>query len=394
VRDVSDSRRPPVSMWRRALRLLVLSLVTLCLAEVVLRIVFDDSLFIGDTESKFWIADPELGWRHPSGVTGVFTNGFFEGRITLGNHGQRENSKNGTFDHEYENLLFIGDSTTASFEVDDDQTVPALLEHRLRAAGLLFNVINLGVRGYGTDQSVKLALEELKFFPSSRVIYYFTGNDFDNNNTVRRRGRRFGKSVFVRRGDGESFEEEYCPVPDWPASRFIHVAFDGRCRPSFEIGDSYLAEHFIRERVEGFGRGLYVVRAFNRIMYNWWLRTELERLVDFRRERARCRDYLGDQMSFLMRKLTAGTIDHASVIGLADPDATAIFDRLVDDGVIDRFVELRPAFPVDRGGPDAFRCQNDDHFCAEGNEKIADYVMALLFGSFVPPIVPSEASIQ
>ena len=254
-----------------------------------------------------------------------------------------------------------------------------MLERILRRDGRPYNVINLGVRGYGTDQSVRLALESLKFFPSSRVIYYFTGNDFDNNNTVRRRGRRFGKSVFIRREEGGLFEEEFSPVPRrWPAAAYIHVGFDAGCRPRVVRGDSLLAEHFIRDRMRGFGDGLYLVRLLNRAMYRLWLSSELERLAEFRRVRARCRGYMEDQMRFLLHRFREGSIEDVTVIGLADAEASGIFERLVEDGTVDRFIDLRPAFPPGRNGVEAFHCRHDEHFCADGNELIAAHVATIL----------------
>ncbi len=361
----------------------MMGLLSFGLAEGVLRIFFAEDLYLPDSESKFWVADPELGWRHPPDVQGVFSNGYYRGEVTLGDHGQRENSKRGTFQEGWENILFIGDSTTASFEVNDDQTVPALLEKGLRSSGLQCNVLNLGVRGYGTDQSVKLALKLLPVFPTTRVIYYYTGNDFDNNNTVHRRGRRFAKSVFIRDHDTKAFQEEFLPVPSRPDSRFIHVCFDSQCRPVIRSGRSYLAEHFVREKLAGFGHNLYLVRALNRIMYRWWLKVELDRLSDFRKERRRCSNYLEYQMRFLLQKLRHAGIRDLFVIGLADREAEAVFDHLVQDGTIDRFIELHPAFPAGSGGPDAFHCRNDAHFNGEGNELIAEFVMKGLSGSLL-----------
>lgn len=75
-------------------------------------------------------------------------------------------------------IILVGDSTTEAWEVHPDQRPHAVLE---QALGGRYEVLNLGVRAYGTDQSL-LLLEHLGMaFSPDIVIYTFCINDIRDN---------------------------------------------------------------------------------------------------------------------------------------------------------------------------------------------------------------------
>jgi hypothetical protein len=74
-------------------------------------------------------------------------------------------------------ILLIGDSFTFGQGVNDEDTFGALLEHDLNRAGKKYSVINAGVGGWGTLQSVAYARDHLSVFHPSIVVYTFCGND-------------------------------------------------------------------------------------------------------------------------------------------------------------------------------------------------------------------------
>lgn len=75
-------------------------------------------------------------------------------------------------------IILIGDSTTEAWEVEPDERPHVVLEDVL---GGRFEVLNLGVRAYGTDQSLIL-LEHLGMaFEPDVVVYTFCVNDIRDN---------------------------------------------------------------------------------------------------------------------------------------------------------------------------------------------------------------------
>ncbi len=84
-------------------------------------------------------------------------------------------------------IVLIGDSTTEAWEVDPAERPHRVLEGELDGR---FEVLNLGVRAYGTDQSLIL-LEHLGMaFEPDIVVYTFCVNDIRDN------AKRHGKPYF------------------------------------------------------------------------------------------------------------------------------------------------------------------------------------------------------
>lgn len=84
-------------------------------------------------------------------------------------------------------IVLIGDSTTESWEVDPRERPHRVLEETL---GGRFEVLNLGVRAYGTDQSLLLLKRLGMAFRPDVVIYTFCINDIRDN------AKRTGKPYF------------------------------------------------------------------------------------------------------------------------------------------------------------------------------------------------------
>jgi len=92
-------------------------------------------------------------------------------------------------------IVVVGDSYTDAFEVEREQTFPAVAERRLGECRALaarsVEMINLGRRGYGTTEEL-LALRRFGFAydPDWVVLAFLTGNDFRNNSRALRNSER------------------------------------------------------------------------------------------------------------------------------------------------------------------------------------------------------------
>jgi hypothetical protein len=319
---------------------LVILVITLILFELVLRLLFADlrSTSSGE-EDLFWQYSDIVGWEKIPNSSGIYSNGFFRGLVNNDAYGNRKNSVYGTFRKEYRTIFLIGDSTTAALEVNDDQTVPALLEARLRARGEKVNVLNLGVRGFGTDQSVLKALQMSSIISPSEIIYLYVDNDFYNNNTLRDFGRKYGKGVYIRYQNEGDFEAYNYPVPEYPENFAGVISFSKDCTPVPYIID----RSFKGQKPTKKANSLYLTRALEIIFLglneratapgeqpqiykkyadpydrylsggdkwgNFWVA-----YLDYGSVRQRCRLYFQDQMFYLLSKLRS--IDSLERIGV------------------------------------------------------------------------------
>lgn len=121
--------------------------------------------------------DKDLGWATKKGYKAEpYTMQGKHPVVTI-----THNSQGLRMDHEADQskniVAFTGDSLTYGFWVDDKKIVSARLNEML---GRQYEVINLGVGGYGTDQSfLRLLRDGVKYNPKIVVHGFFT-NDFSN----------------------------------------------------------------------------------------------------------------------------------------------------------------------------------------------------------------------
>jgi hypothetical protein len=95
-------------------------------------------------------------------------------------------------------IVMLGDSITFGHRVRDDQTFSALLESRSGR----FEVVNLGVEGYGTDQELIVLREEGLRRRPDVVVLNFCSNDVLNNALDRdHQDGRTPKPYFTQEGD-------------------------------------------------------------------------------------------------------------------------------------------------------------------------------------------------
>lgn len=121
---------------------------------------------------------PELGWENiPSKTT---TNGKIT--YTTNSRGMRSPEVDSSKEH----ILVVGDSVAFGLGVNNNETVSHYLEKREPIASLGYQVLNLGVPGYGIGQyylNLKRHIDKLN--PKLIVLILYTTNDLDetiNNN--------------------------------------------------------------------------------------------------------------------------------------------------------------------------------------------------------------------
>jgi lysophospholipase L1-like esterase len=197
------------------------TVVCLVVLEVGLRLAGYQPLF--DTYSKpelFWRYDPVLGWAHQPDQSGTYVGPKpfpieFRAKVRLNSLGLRgpelTDVPPGGF-----RVLFLGDSIVAGFEVDDDKTFAALLGSKLTAElGAPVQTANAGVRGYGTDQEYLYYRDAGRRLRPDLVVLQATYNDLEDNTTLHRARRPFGKAAFSLQ-EGGDLKLVSSPVPEYP----------------------------------------------------------------------------------------------------------------------------------------------------------------------------------
>jgi lysophospholipase L1-like esterase len=208
--------------WAKKLLLLFSSLLIGCLLlEVVFRQVGYRPLYeVYSKPEIFWRKDPQLGWSLTPGAHDRYVGPRpfpiqFRQQIRINSLGLRgpelqELPPGGR------RIIFLGDSETAGFEVAEGQTfasvVGEIVEPQL---GAPVQAINAGIRGYGTDQALLLYRERLRRLRPDLVVYDQVSNDIDDNMTLHRPRRPFGKPAFAMRPDG-TLRPVGVPVPEYP----------------------------------------------------------------------------------------------------------------------------------------------------------------------------------
>lgn len=416
----------PVPRIATVALLLAALLVSAGIAEIGARTLLSDRLeqVPRHAESLFWEADDELGWSHVPSATGDFSDGVFRGHVHLAADGVRLNAATDTRVDGWANWLAIGDSTTASLEVDDDETFPARLETLLRGRGAHVNVVNLGVRGYSTGQAVGVALRYAHSHAVARILYLYADNDVYNNNTLKHPARVFGKPALIRSApDGAFHWVRPDRDSDWADGSLI--VLDARCAPFVHHSRADVRrspfERVFSER--GWARlksDVYLARLAELVARQIAYRLlgdlafappgeELDRepyeLIAEQRGRwseafeaaywdggvlrERCHAYFTDQMAAHLERLRAiEGLERVDVFEFPSPSTVRVsadtpldeiptmrmFRDLGRRGLVDSFTSITAVLREEGRKLSELSCASDPHFCAAGNRWLAEQI--------------------
>ena len=169
-------------------RLLVNTALGLAAIAVAIVIVDLAAFYLFDIKpngyraERFFEFSPRFGHEHRAGFTGNYYR-YLVGEkheVSINEHGYADAER--AVEKTRPRIALIGDSTTEFWEVDEPERGHNVLEARLDGR---FEVLNMGVRGYGTDQSLLLFAEKGVRFDPDVAVYTFCINDIA--------GHRFGR---------------------------------------------------------------------------------------------------------------------------------------------------------------------------------------------------------
>lgn len=127
--------------------------------------------------------DPYLGWSHIPNARGLWYNKEFTNYVKINSKGLNDLEYPYKKEKDVFRIIIVGDSMTESFQVPLEKTFIKLLEKKLnKQNNRKFEVINCGVRGYGTyNELLYLKKECLKYNPDLVILGFYPCNDIKDN---------------------------------------------------------------------------------------------------------------------------------------------------------------------------------------------------------------------
>ncbi|MBS3152064.1 SGNH/GDSL hydrolase family protein [Candidatus Woesearchaeota archaeon] len=170
----------------KKLTLLIVTIILfLIIFELAMRLIFAGSLKLNCEIMKpdeNVIKDNFIGWNSPKSFNGCFID---IDRNKLIHYKTNKEGAKGNEEinqtKEKKRILLIGDSFLQNAKVDDEYSLNKILSNYLNNE---YEVINMGVSGYGTTQEIlKLTTEGTKLQPDIVIIFIFL-NDYSDNTAL------------------------------------------------------------------------------------------------------------------------------------------------------------------------------------------------------------------
>ncbi|MFH0732151.1 MAG: SGNH/GDSL hydrolase family protein [Candidatus Omnitrophota bacterium] len=189
-----------------------LSIISVVMCIAILEIIFlsydvyldHEYPEINEQEKMLWEYDPLLGWRWKTNCEKEFIVKRDKIKVKIKRNAKGLRGK----DYDYKKnkninrILILGDSCAAGLEVTHDNLFSTVLEKLLRQHGK-DEVINAGVRGYGTDQSYLYLKNKGCNYNPDIAIYLFCSNDPKDNIVFRDPYKPFNKSCYIINKEGD-----------------------------------------------------------------------------------------------------------------------------------------------------------------------------------------------
>lgn len=139
--------------------------------------------------TSFHVLDRDLGWILKPGMKGLWQSEG-EAYIEINKEGWRDRERSKTKPENTIRIALLGDSFVEALQVPIEETFWTIIENQLqekcpKVEGKKVEVINFGVRGYGTAQQlIALRQQVWDYDPDVVILAFFIGNDLINNSPV------------------------------------------------------------------------------------------------------------------------------------------------------------------------------------------------------------------
>ena len=162
-------------IWRTLLLLVGAIVVSLALAEVLVRIFAPHARDMA-VPSGLFVIDGDLGWRLNPGTRVRHRSRYFDATYSINSFGSRDQDRD-TTRADARRILVFGDSQIFGWGVAAEQRATAIAERSLDRT----EVWNMAVPGYGLDQEALAYLQRSDVLPAATDVVFYVGSS-----TVRR----------------------------------------------------------------------------------------------------------------------------------------------------------------------------------------------------------------
>ncbi|MGH7908378.1 MAG: hypothetical protein ACRENW_00840 [Thermodesulfobacteriota bacterium] len=132
---------------------------------------------------KFHELDKKVGYKGIANAEGELKNGEIESYVKMNSHGFRDRERSYEKGKDVFRIVVLGDSIIEALQVPLEQAFTDVLERMLNSeSDKRFEVINLGIAGFGTGQEyLTLKYYGLNYQPDLVILAFFLFNDIRNN---------------------------------------------------------------------------------------------------------------------------------------------------------------------------------------------------------------------
>lgn len=234
-------------------------LLTMFMLEALLRIffpVYSPTVERRHEDTNLMEFDSRYGWFHKKDTTVWVETQEYAEKVYLNEKGLRGKSypyekKSGVY-----RIIILGDSFVFGLGVGDEDLFSLKLEELFKRYGKDVEVINMGLNGFGTDQEyLLLEYEGFDYSPDMLIIFFFVGNDIDNNSA----SLQYGKNKPYFKLEKGALELNNSPVPQ---SRKINAENSTAIEPKGRINIPFL-KNFLQKHSYAY--------TFLRLRYNYLL---------------------------------------------------------------------------------------------------------------------------
>ena len=165
-------------MIKKLFSLLAIIAITMVLLELVLRL-FDEMPVHKNPLSGFHMSEPTVGWIGRPNYRGRFKARDFDVVVENDALGFRRSTMNDSqFSEDARRIVFLGDSMTWGWGVENDETLPEQLQ-KLLGTGTIVN--NFGINAFGTAQQLLLYDKYVSHLKPDVLVLMFVDNDLRDN---------------------------------------------------------------------------------------------------------------------------------------------------------------------------------------------------------------------
>jgi len=135
---------------------------------------------------KFHELDKNIGYKGIPNAEGEWSVGKIKSYVKINSHGFRDRERSYKKGEEVFRIVVLGDSMIEALQVPLEEAFTNVLERMLDSeSDKRFEVINLGIAGFGTAQEyLTLKHYGLKYQPDLVILAFFVFNDIRNNSLI------------------------------------------------------------------------------------------------------------------------------------------------------------------------------------------------------------------